>query len=119
MALAFRGNAAELERIIDDGHEEIGRRDQCLLVVEFVDGGVVSGFDTDQQLLGQQARTVLENFREYARRDLQPQPPAEWRARVRRGSTALLVTGHSYGSPENGRDKFLSQRQTGAYSIAS
>ena len=45
-----RGDAAEVERIVDDRHEEVGGRDQRLLVVELVDGGVVGGLDADHQL---------------------------------------------------------------------
>ena len=44
-----RGDAAELERVVDDRHEEIGGRDHGLTVVEAVDGGVVRGLGADQQ----------------------------------------------------------------------
>ncbi len=50
-----RGDAAEVERVVDDRHEEVGRRDQRLLVVELVDGGVVGGLDADHQLRRHQA----------------------------------------------------------------
>jgi hypothetical protein len=43
------GDAAEVERVVDDGHEEVGGGDQRLLVVEPVDGGVVGGLDAHQQ----------------------------------------------------------------------
>ena len=45
-----RGDAAEVERIVDDRHEEVGRRDDRLLVVELVDGGIVGGVVADQQV---------------------------------------------------------------------
>ena len=45
-----RGDAAEVERVVDDRHEEVGGRDQRLLVVEPVDRGVVGGLDADHQL---------------------------------------------------------------------
>ena len=45
-----RGDAAELEGIVDDGHEEVGGRHDRLLVVEPVDCGVVTVLDADQQV---------------------------------------------------------------------
>ncbi len=66
-----RGDAAEVVRIVDDRHEEIGRRDQGLLVVEPVHGGVVGGLDADQQCgRDRHRRRALEDLREHARGDL-------------------------------------------------
>ena len=65
------GDAAEVERVVDDRHEEVGGGDQRLLVVELVHRGVVGGFDADQQFLGHRhRRRALEDFRQHARRDL-------------------------------------------------
>ena len=47
-----RGDAAEVERVVDDRHEEVGGGDQRLLVVELIDGRVVGGLDAHQQLRG-------------------------------------------------------------------
>ena len=47
------GNAAKVERIVDDGHEEVGGGDQRLLVVEQVHGRIIRGFYADQQFLRQ------------------------------------------------------------------
>ena len=44
------GDAAELERVVDDGHEEIGGRHDRLLVVQPVHGGVVAMLDAHQQV---------------------------------------------------------------------
>jgi hypothetical protein len=66
-----RRDAAEIEGVIDDRHEEIGRRDQGLVVVELVDGRVIAGLDADQQLLGDDGRRGLgENLFEHIRSDL-------------------------------------------------
>ena len=57
------GDAAEVERVVDDGHEEVGGGDQRLLVVELVDRGVVGGLDADQQLLrDRHRRRALEDL---------------------------------------------------------
>ena len=50
------GDGAEVEWVIDDRHEKIGRGDNRLAVVEPIDGGIVRRFDADQQLFRQQAR---------------------------------------------------------------
>ena len=65
------GDAPEVIRVVHDGHEEIGRGDEGLLVVEPVNRSVVGGLDPHQQLGRQgQPRRVLENFRQHTRRDL-------------------------------------------------
>ena len=43
------GDPAEIERIIDNRHEEVGRSDHTLLVVHFVNCGVVPGFIADKK----------------------------------------------------------------------
>jgi hypothetical protein len=66
------GDAAEVERVVDDGHEEVGGGDQRLLVVELVDRGVVGGLDAHQQLgrgMGI-AAVPLRISRQHAGRDL-------------------------------------------------
>jgi hypothetical protein len=45
---------AEIEGVVDDRHEEVGRRDDRLRVIDPVDRRVVRRLDADQQLLGQQ-----------------------------------------------------------------
>ena len=65
------GDAPEVERVVDDGHEEVGGGDQRLLVVEAVDGGVVAGLDAHQQFRGDRhLRRALEDVRQHAGRDL-------------------------------------------------
>ena len=44
-----RGDAAEVERVVDHRHEEVGGGDQRLGVVQPPDGGVVGGFGPDHQ----------------------------------------------------------------------
>ncbi len=65
-----RRDAPEVEGIVDDRHEEVGRRDQRLLVVQLVDGGVVGSLDADQQLRRQHAACALQYLAEHAGRDL-------------------------------------------------
>ena len=43
------GNPAEIVWIIDDGHEEVGRRDHALFVVDLVNGRVIARLKSDQQ----------------------------------------------------------------------
>ena len=47
-----RGDAAKIERIVHDRHEEVGRRDDGLFLADLVHGGVVAGLDADQQISG-------------------------------------------------------------------
>ena len=51
-----RGDPAKIVGIIDDGHEEIGRRDNRLLRVDLIHRGVVAGFRSHQQLWRHDAR---------------------------------------------------------------
>ena len=46
-----RGDRAEVVRIVDDRHEEVGRRDDRLPLVQLIHGRVVGGLDPDQQRL--------------------------------------------------------------------
>ena len=65
------GDAAEIARIVDHRGEEVGGGDQCLRVVEAVDGGVVRGFDADHQFGRNQAAVdVLQDVVQNGRRDL-------------------------------------------------
>ena len=66
-----RGDAAEIERIVDDGREEIGGGDDGLLVVELVHRRVVAGFDADQQILRAWLRSGVfgQKFGQHGRRD--------------------------------------------------
>ena len=45
-----RGDRAKVERIVDDRHEKVGRRDDGLHFVDPVDRGVVRGLDADEKL---------------------------------------------------------------------
>jgi hypothetical protein len=66
-----RRDTPEVVRVVDDGHEEVGGRDDGLLVVETVDGGVVGRFRADEQIgKRRQRRDALEQRRQHARRDL-------------------------------------------------
>jgi hypothetical protein len=77
-----RGDAAEVERIVDDRHEEIGRRDDRLLVVELVDGGIVGGVVADEQIgKRRQRRGALEQVGQHAGRDLAAAAAAVGKAR--------------------------------------
>ncbi len=63
-----RRDAAEVVRVVDDRHEEVGRRDQRRALVDLVDRGVVGGLDADQQLRRQrQRRAVVQDAGEHAR----------------------------------------------------
>src|SRR3546814_13344493 len=42
-------DASKVVRVIDDGHEEVGGGDQCLLIVPPIDCSIVSGFVADHQ----------------------------------------------------------------------
>ena len=65
------GDAAKVERIVDDGHEEVGGGNQRLLVVELVDSGVIGRLDAHQQLRRQRhGGGGLEDVRQHARRNL-------------------------------------------------
>src|SRR5690606_40525164 len=78
------GDAAEVERVVDDRHEEIGGGDQRLLVVEPVDRGVVGGLDAHEQFgRHRQPRAAPEDLGQHARRDL-----AAAAAAVRQGGEA-------------------------------
>ncbi len=50
-----RGDRAEIERIVDDRHEKIGRRDDRLTLVQLVDRRIVGRLDADEQRFGTSA----------------------------------------------------------------
>ena len=80
-----RGDRAEVVRIVDDRHEEVGRRDDGLAFVQLEDRGVVRGLDADQQLLRESGSipALPRICRNTAGAILQPQPPP-WLNSVRR-----------------------------------
>ena len=85
-------DAPEVVGVVDDGHEEIGGGDQRLFVIELVDGGIVRGFDADQQLgRYRQAVAALEDFRQQAGGDL-----AATSAPVRQGGQAGGIRCHGH-----------------------
>jgi len=69
-----RGDGAEVERVVDDRHEEIGRRNNRLRVIDLVHGGVVARLDADEQLRRDEARraarTLRDDLLEHRRREL-------------------------------------------------
>ena len=67
-----RGDAAEVERIVDDRREEIGGGDQRLLVVQPVDRRVVGGLGADQQFRRHRKPppSSLQDLGQHAGRDL-------------------------------------------------
>jgi hypothetical protein len=72
-----RRNAAEVERIVDDRHEEVCGRDDRLLVVQLVDGGVVGGIVADEQVREErQRRAAFEQVSEQAGGDFAAAPAA-------------------------------------------
>ena len=65
------GDVAEVMRVVDDGHEKIGRGNQGLLVIQPIHRGVVRGFNAHQQLLGcGEQRALLQDGTEHAGCDL-------------------------------------------------
>ena len=65
------GDCAEVERIVDDRHEKVGRRDDGLRFVDPVDRGVVRGLDADEKLFRHDPRHRLGNdLLQYRGRDL-------------------------------------------------
>ncbi len=63
-------DTTEIVGIIDDGHEEVGRRDNRLLRVDLVDRSIVAGFGADQQLRRDDARRGTgENLLQDGRRN--------------------------------------------------
>jgi GNAT superfamily N-acetyltransferase len=78
------GDAAEVEGIVDDGHEEVGGRDHAAFVVQGVHGGVVARGVADPQLRVQGLGAALgEDHIQHLGEILQPQP-APWLYWVRR-----------------------------------
>ena len=64
------GYPSEVELVIHCRHEEVGCGDQCLFIIELVNGGGVRGLDADHQFFedGKSGR-ILQDFRQYARRN--------------------------------------------------
>ncbi len=65
------GDRAEIERIVDDRHEEIGGRDDRLRVVQAIHRRVIARLDSDEELPGNEPRgRPRENLLQDARGDL-------------------------------------------------
>ena len=65
------GDAAEIESIVHDRHEEIGGRHDGLMFVDLINGGIVGSFPPDQQFHGSRERgNATQKFGQHARRDL-------------------------------------------------
>ncbi len=65
------GDTAEVERVVDDRHEEIGGGDDCLALIEAVHRSVVAGLAADQQFGRCRKRlNAAQQFGQHARRDL-------------------------------------------------
>jgi len=66
-----RGDAAEVERIVDHRHEEVGGRHQRLLVVQPPDGRVVRGLGPDHQVgEHRRRRRFRQDLAQHGRRQL-------------------------------------------------
>ena len=67
-----RRDAAEVARVVHDGHEEVGGRDDGLAVVDAVDGGVVGRLGAHQQVGKDHGRQAAlgQQCAQHARRDL-------------------------------------------------
>ena len=66
-----RRDAPKVERIVDDGHEKIGRRDDRLLFIDLIDRRIVAGFNPDQKLRRNKLRRRLgQDLFKYARGNL-------------------------------------------------
>ena len=66
-----RGDAAEVERVVDHRHEEVGGRDDAGLVVEPPHRRVVAGLRSDQQTgEGRRRRLLGEELAQHGRRQL-------------------------------------------------
>src|SRR5579864_335310 len=71
------GDRPEVERIVDDRHEEIRRRDDRLPLVQLVDRGIVGSLDAYEQRFRDKGPVeVAENALQHARRDLAAAAPA-------------------------------------------
>ena len=81
-----RGDATEVKRVIDDGHEKIGGGNQRLLVIELVDRRVVSSFNAHQQFRRHwHGAGAFQNIRQHTRGNL-----AATAATVRQAGQARL-----------------------------
>ncbi len=87
-----RRDHAEIVRIVDDRHEEIGRRDDRLPLVELVDRGVVGGFETDQQCFWHRtAAGAPQDLAKHRGRDLAPASAAVTeRGEAKRGAVGSV-----------------------------
>ncbi len=70
LEMARRGDRAEVERIVDDRHEEVRCRDDRAIIVDPVDGVVVGRFDSDQQRIGKDTFGGTEYLAQHRGRDL-------------------------------------------------
>ena len=85
-----RSDAAEVERIVDHRHEEVGGRDDAGLVVEPPDCGVVARLRPDEQIGERRAAGwSTRSSRNTPGDSLQPQPPP-WARAVRRRTGAFI-----------------------------
>ena len=81
-----RGDAAEIEGVVHDRHEEVGGRDDAGVVVDLPDGGVVAGLSPDQKLAeGLRLGPAEQLLKDGGGASLQPQPPP-WARLVSRTS---------------------------------
>ena len=68
-----RCDPTKVERIVHDRHEEVGRGDERLLVIEKIDRCVVRGLNPDKKLGGHRhCRSALENFTQNPGSNLAP-----------------------------------------------
>ena len=63
-------DAAEIERVIDDGHEKVRGRDNGLPIVDLEDRGIVGGLRSHQEMFELARRHLGQDLREHRGREL-------------------------------------------------
>ena len=93
------GDAPEIERVVDDRHEEIGGGHHRLIVAELIDRGVVSGLGAHQEPCeGRGGSRFPEQLGEHAWRDLAAAAPS-----VGERGEGRCAGGGGRGSRQHGR----------------
>lgn len=84
------GDAAKVERVIDNRHKEIGGADDRGAITEIVNGGIIAGFVADKQVWIDKLRLLaMQDSFQHFREILQPQP-APWLYCVKRMACSLM-----------------------------
>ncbi len=67
------GDTAEVDRVVDDGHEEVGGADDARAVAEIIDGGVIARVVANKEMFaGDRRDSAVEDLVKDFRRDLAP-----------------------------------------------